>query len=189
MNTALGGIRSTLDTQLFSWIDTASAGLNATVVAYYAEIQSGVSTAFGNSTLFSAAANQFLDCVLGSKINTVVAATAYLKANLHITIPTIPDDVLLLSPTLLSEVSRPVADAAVGGENGGIFGALLDRYLNSLRGELFMFGVILGIWVLIVLIALVMIVWDAWRARGNNASSATEKERLDAPPMSEKSRT
>lgn len=194
MNTALGGIRTTLDTQLFAWIDTASGGLNATVVAYYAEIQSGVTAAFGNSTLFSAAANQFLDCVLGSKINTVVAAAAFLKANLHITIPTVPDDVLLLSPTLLSEVSRPVADAAVGGEDGGIFGALLDRYLNSLRGELVMFGVILGIWVLVVLIALVMVVWDTLRARRNNAASSSapveEKERVDAAPlMSEKSRT
>ena len=176
MNTVLGGIRTTLDTQLFSWIDTASGGLNATVVEYYAEIQSGVTTAFGNSTLFSAAANQFLDCVLGSKINTVQAAVAYLKANLHITIPTVPDDVLLLSPTLLSEVSRPVADAAVGGEDGGIFGALLDRYLNSLRGELIMFGIILGIWALIVLIALVMVIWDTLRARRGNAPSDTVKD-------------
>ena len=82
----------------------------------------------------------------------------------------------------------------MGGEDGGIFGALLDRYLNSLRGELVMFGVILGIWVLVVLIALVMVVWDTLRARRNNAASSSapveEKERVDAAPlMSEKSRT
>jgi hypothetical protein len=190
MNTALGGIRTTLDTQLFAWIDTASGGINSTIVAYYAEVQSGVTTAFGNSTLFAAAANQFLDCVLGSKVNTVVAAIAFLKANLHITIPTIPDDVLLLSPTLLSQVSRPVADAAVGGEDGGIFGALLDRYLNALRGELIMFGVILGVWVLVVLIGLGMVAWDALKARRrNNASSASARTEKEAAPLPEKSRT
>lgn len=205
MNTALGSVRTTLDTQLFAWIDTASGALNSTVVAYYAEIQSDVTAAFGNSSLFAAAANQFLDCVLGSKINTVVAATAYLKANLHITIPNVPDDVLLLSPTLLSQVSRPVADAAVGGDDGGIFGALLDRYLNSLRGELVMFGVILGVWFLVVLLGLGMVAWDAWRTRRtNNAPSSappavpsptttspvrTEKERSEAAPLPQKSRT
>jgi hypothetical protein len=171
MNTALTSVRTTLDTQLFTWIDTASGALNATVVAYYTEIQTGVSSAFGNSSLFGTAANQFLDCVLGNKINTVQAAITFLKANLHITLPTVPDDVLLLSPALLSEVSRPVADAAVGGDDGGVFGALLDRYLDALRGELIMFGAILGVWGLVVLLGLAIIAWDAWRAR-RSASSA-----------------
>jgi len=206
VNAALTTVRTTLDTQLFAWIDTASGGLNATVVAYYAEIQSGVNTAFGtNSTtpspLFGAAANQFLDCVLGSKINTLQAGISFLKANLRITLPTVPDDVLLLSPALLSDVSQPVADAAVGsdGDDGGILGALLDRYLAALRAELIMFAVILGVWFLIVLLGLGVVAWDAWRARRHTRASVTSpapspstspvKDRSEPAPMSEKSRT
>jgi len=166
-NTALGSIRTTLDTQLFAWVDTAGGALNATVAEYYAEVQAGVTAAFGNSSLFAAAANQFVACVLGGKVDAVQSSVAFLKANLHITIPTVPDDVLLLSPALLNEVSRPVADAAIGGEDGGLFGSLLNRYLAALRAELIMFGAILGIWGLLVLIALGMVAWDAWRTRRN----------------------
>jgi hypothetical protein len=202
MNSVLGGIQTTLDTELFVWIDTAAGGLNATVVAYYAEIQSGVTTAFGKS-LFAAAANQFLDCVLGNKINSVQAAVAFLKTHLRVAIPTVPDDVLLLSPELLSEVSKPVADAAIGGDDGGLFGTLLNRYLDALRAELIMFGVILGIWALIVLVGLVIVLWDVLRARRNAPPAPapvpvparspslspmrTEKERPEAAPLPEKS--
>ena len=185
-NAALGGVRTTLDTQLFAWVDTAAGALNATVVEYYADAQAGVTAAFGNSTLFAAAASQLLDCVLGSKVNTVSAAAAFLKANLHIALPTVPDDVLLLSPALLDQVSKPVADAAVGGDDGGLFGSLLNRYLTSLRGELIMFGVILGIWFLVVLIALVVIAWDVWRARRRNTPPATAPSPINSPVRSEK---
>ncbi|KIM27004.1 hypothetical protein M408DRAFT_25023 [Serendipita vermifera MAFF 305830] len=159
VNAQLAAIDQTLNGELFTWIGNATAVLNNTVVAYYDDLERGINSAFGNTIL----ANPMLElvrCIIGGKIDALQGAVAFLQAHLRIPIPRVSPDVLLLSSHTLGQVSSPIAAAATGGGNGGVFGRLVDRYLSVLRSELITFGIILGVWGFICLMGLVILLWD-----------------------------
>lgn len=161
--TAVNGQLSDIDTaingQLFAWIGNATGVLNNTVVAYYNDLENGINTAF-SGTLFASPITELLRCIVGNKIEALEGAVAFLQAHLHIPVPRVSQDILLLSNNTLNEVSTPIAGAAVGGDDGGVFGLLVDRYLDVLKSELVTFGIILGVWGFIVLMGLVILIWD-----------------------------
>lgn len=176
VNTQLAAIDTTLNGELFTWIGNATSVLNNTVVAYYNDLETGINSAFGNTIL----ANPMLElvrCVIGGKVAALEGAIEFLQAHLRIPIPRLAPDVLLLSSHTLAQVSSPIADAAIGGENGGVFGRLVDRYLSVLRSELVTFGVILGVWGFICLMGLVILLWDVIgnRKRTEEHTASDEK--------------
>lgn len=132
VNGQLSDIDTTVNGQLFGWISNATSVLNNTVVAYYNDLENGINTAFG-STLLASPMTELLHCILGSKIDALEGAVSYLQAHLHIPVPRVSPDILLLSNSTLNEVANPIADAAIGGGNGGVFGLLVNRYLDVLQ--------------------------------------------------------
>jgi hypothetical protein len=189
VNAQLTTIDTTLNGQFFSWIGNATNVLNNTVVTYYADLETGINSAFGNTVL----ANPMLElvrCIVGNKIVALQGAVTFLQAHLRLPIPRVAPDVLLLSNHTLAQVSSPIADAAIGGANGGVFGRLVDRYLSILRSELVTFGIILGVWGFICLMGLAILFWDtlgksvyaAYRNRGQ-PKEAMGTEKADAAAM------
>ncbi|KAG8848366.1 plasma membrane fusion protein prm1 [Serendipita sp. 411] len=159
MNTQLSTIDTSINGQFFTWIDTSTGVLNNTVVAYYKDLEDGIKRVFGN-TLFAQPMLELVRCVIGGKIDALQGAVAFLQDNLHIPIPRVSPDVLLLSNSTLTQVANPIAKAAIGGGENGVFGRLVDRYLYVLRGELITFGIILGVWGFIVLMGLIILIRD-----------------------------
>lgn len=182
VNSQLESIDNAINAQFFSWIANTTSVLNNTIVAYYDDLENGINGAF-NGTLFASPMVEFVRCIIGNKIAALEGAIAFLQANLHIPIPRVSPDVLLLSDNTLLQVSTPVANAAIGGEGDGVFGRLVDRYLQALRGELITFGIILGVWGFICLMGMVILLWDVI-ANWNR----TPKREMGSVEMSEKGR-
>jgi hypothetical protein len=155
LNAQLEDIDNSINGEFLGWITNSTGVLNNTIVAYYQDLENGINTAF-NGTLFAAPMLEFVRCIIGNKIEALEGAIAFLQDNLRIPIPRVDQNILLLSNQTLLQVSSPVASAAVGGGGGsqGVFGKLVDRYLQALRSELITFGVILGVWGFICLMGL-----------------------------------
>lgn len=137
-NTAVATYQQHIDTTLFGpWINTTAGVLNSTLVEFYGGIEQGacciisdpeaclvnslrtlmlivLNTTFGRTVLYGPF-NTFLYCILGSKIDNLQTAMKWVSQHAHITLPTLPPDVLLLSKDHMNEMASPIVAAAMGG--------------------------------------------------------------------------
>jgi hypothetical protein len=101
---------------------------------------------------------------LGTKVDAIENALTFLHDNVQIELPKMNDTVLILSPEMVDETTRPIALAAIGGNEGdgnegGIVGKIVNAYANTLRQERIMFAIFLGIWGFVVLMGLAVVFW------------------------------
>lgn len=158
-------IQNTVNDGLFGWVNGTTTTLNTTLNNFYTDVQSVVTTVFGN-TILAAPANAFLACFIGSKVDALENALTFLHDNLNIDIPRVNQSVLVLSPASVNEAAQPIALAALGGnttstDDGGLVGRLVDSYAASLRKERIMFAVFIALWGLVVLMGLAVVFWHA----------------------------
>lgn len=156
---------------LIGWIDNSTVTLNNTINAFYTDLQNAVNTVF-NGTVMQSPVDEFIKCFIGSKVDAIEDALTFLHKNLDITLPTVNETVLVLSQGDISEISRPVAEAAVGSGNGnsqGIVGEIVDAYIKSLKTERIMFSIFMGLWAVVVFMALVIILWHSYGKRAVEA--------------------
>lgn len=87
--------------------------------------------------------------------------------------PLVSNNVLLLSNSSVNEVTQPIAQAAVGepsnstsassnGNEQGIVGKVVARYIASLKKQRLLYVIFLALWLFVVLIALLIIYWHAY---------------------------
>ena len=168
VNSRVVVIETTINGGLFGWVNDTTATLNNTVNAFYTDVQNVVTILF-NGTFFEAPAQDFVKCILGSKVDAIEDAITFLHNNLHVNMPRVNESVLVLSPRSVDEVTQPIARAAVGsGNNGtdtGIVGKLINTYEKSLKKERVMFGVFMGIWGLVVFMAICILLWNTYGPR------------------------
>jgi hypothetical protein len=150
---------------LFGWVNSTTTTLNTTLNDFYTDVQNVVNQIFGGTPL-AQPAQDFIQCIIGSKVEAFENALTFLHDNLHINLPTMNESALVLSPNDVNQISQPISAAAVGGgngqEQGGLVGKLIDRYVQSLKLERIMFGVFLGLWIIVVLIALLIIFYHSY---------------------------
>ncbi|EPS94177.1 hypothetical protein FOMPIDRAFT_1055317 [Fomitopsis schrenkii] len=104
--------------------------------------------------------DEFIKCFIGSRVDAIEDALTFFHKNLNITLPTMSESVLVLSQGDISEISRPVAEAAVGDGNGNsIVGDIVDASIKSLKAERIMFGIFMGLWAVVIFMALAIILW------------------------------
>ena len=165
VNSRVDIIQTTINGGLFGWVNDTTTTLNNTVNAFYADVQNVVTILF-NGTFFEAPAQDFVKCIIGSKVDAIEDAITFLHNNLQVNMPRVNESVLVLSPSSVNEVTQPIARAAVGsGNNGtdtGIVGKLIDTYEKSLKKERVMFGVFMGIWGVVVLLAICILLWNTY---------------------------
>ncbi|KAH7340720.1 hypothetical protein B0J17DRAFT_652543 [Rhizoctonia solani] len=171
VNAQTSAMQSTINDNLFGWVNGTTVTLNNTLVAFYDDIQSTVELVFGG-TLLETPAREFIRCLIGSKVQGIENALTFIHDNLKVNMPTVSSDVLLLSNSSVNEITQPISLAAVGdgtqsedGSGSGIVGKLIARYIASLKKERIMFLIFLAIWAFVVVIALCIIIWHTLGAR------------------------
>ncbi|KAI0303569.1 hypothetical protein B0F90DRAFT_1626461 [Multifurca ochricompacta] len=164
INNHIDNIQSTINDGLFGWVNGTTTTLNNTINTFYSDLQNAVSTLF-NGTILEQPAQDFIKCLIGSKVDAIEEALTFLHDHLHVDISRVNESILVLSPDEVNAATRPIATAAVGstdGSNGGLVGRLINTYVQSLRKERVMFAIFLGLWALVVLMALVIIFWHSY---------------------------
>ncbi|KAJ7257964.1 hypothetical protein B0H12DRAFT_465667 [Mycena haematopus] len=163
INAHVDSIQSTINDGLFGWVNTTTTTLNTTIENFYEDIQNAVDSVF-KGTILDAPIQDFIKCVIGSKIDAIEDALTFLHNNLNINIPRVNDTILVLSPESVNEATQPIAAAAVGDQNGdgGLVGKLVNSYAASLRKERLMFGIFMALWGVVVLMGLSVILWHSY---------------------------
>ncbi|KAG8832656.1 plasma membrane fusion protein prm1 [Serendipita sp. 399] len=165
LNERIGAVEQTINTDLFGWVNSTIVPLNTTLANFYSEVQGAVETVFGGTPL-EAPAQEFVRCILGSKIVGIEKALTFLQEHLHVDLPSVDEGALVLSQSSVDEVATPISAAAVGsgnnGEDGGLVGKIISRYIDALKKERITFFIFLLLWALVVIVALLIIAWHLW---------------------------
>ncbi|KAJ7745438.1 hypothetical protein DFH07DRAFT_942850 [Mycena maculata] len=164
VNAHVDTIQDAINDGLFGWVNTTTTTLNTTIETFYEDIQNAVNLVF-NGTILDAPIQDFIKCILGTKIDAIEEALTFLHNNLNIDMPRVNESILVLSPASVNEATQPIADAAVGtgnDGNSGIVGKLVNTYADSLRKERLMFGVFMGLWGIVVLMGVSIILWHSY---------------------------
>ncbi|KAJ6581181.1 hypothetical protein B0H19DRAFT_1114092 [Mycena capillaripes] len=163
VNAHVDSIQSTINDGLFGWVNSTTTTLNTTIENFYEDIQNAVNLVF-NGTILDSPIQEFIKCIIGSKVDAIENALTFLHDNLNINIPRVNESVLVLSPQSVDEATQPIAAAAVGDQNGdgGIIEKLVNSYASSLRKERLMFGIFMALWGFVVLMGLCVILWHSY---------------------------
>jgi hypothetical protein len=166
-NQKIDGVQNTINNDLFGWVNATIVPLNNTLAGFYSDVQNAVDSLFGN-TPFDAPAQEFVKCILGSKILGLEKALTFLQENLQVDLPRVDEGALVLSSSSVNEVAQPISAAAVGsgdnGSDGGLVGQVITRYINALKKERITFFIFLLLWAAVVVAALLIIAWNFWFA-------------------------
>lgn len=164
INAQVNSTQSTINDGLFGWVNGTTTTLNDTLVTFYSDIQNAVQTVF-NGTVLEDPIQEFIRCIIGTKIEAIENALTFLHDNLNIDIPRMNESALLLSQDQVDEASKPIAEAAVGDGsdgNSGIVGKIVSQYVSSLKKERIMFLIFIGLWFFVVIIAILIILWHSY---------------------------
>ncbi|KAF8585953.1 hypothetical protein K439DRAFT_1387814 [Ramaria rubella] len=157
-------IQAGINDGLFGWVNGTTTTLNDTLNAFYTDVQDTVTTLFGG-TILDQPAQDFVRCIIGSKVEALEDALTFLHNNLQVNLPVLNQSVLMLSPDQVNEVTQPISQAAVGSggsDSGGVVGRLVTRYVSGLKMERIMFGIFMGLWSIVVIMALCIIFWHSY---------------------------
>ncbi|KAI0288790.1 hypothetical protein BC826DRAFT_1098652 [Russula brevipes] len=164
INTHIDSIQSTINDEMFGWVNGTTTTLNDTINTFYNDLQDTVSTFF-NGSFLQQPAQEFIRCIIGSKVIAIENALTFLHDNLHVNISRVNASILVLSPDEVNVATRPIAAAAVGtGDkpDSGLLGRLIETYKETLRKERVMFAIFLGLWFIVVLMGLAIIFWHSY---------------------------
>jgi hypothetical protein len=123
-----------------------------------------LNTTFGGTILFGPF-NTFLYCILGSKVDNLQTALHWLSEHARVTLHTVPENILMLFDESMSELTTPIAAAAVGTsdneEDQGVVGRLIEHFENALIWERNFYAILLGVWLGLALIGLLVVIWHS----------------------------
>ncbi|KAJ7755607.1 hypothetical protein B0H14DRAFT_3166404 [Mycena olivaceomarginata] len=151
LNSNIDGIQAAVNGGVFGWVNSTTTVLNETLAGAYSDIQNAMTSAFGGTILDSPIQN-FIQCILGNKVDEIETALAFLHTNLVISIPRLNSSALLLSEDALNEGGSAVDPA-------GLVGALLNSYEESLRKEMLMYEIFAAMWLGVLLLGVGFIAW------------------------------
>ena len=181
-NTAIIAHQDKINNELFgSWLNTTAVTLNSTLVEFYSDVEKILNVTFGGTIIYGPI-NTFLYCILGSKITNLERGLTWVSQHAHITLPTLPSNVLLLSNDSMNEMAQPIAAAAVGsgsdGSDEGIVGSLIEHFEEALTFERNFYAILLGVWLGFTIIGLLVVLWSSggrdryYALRGISSSDA-----------------
>ncbi|KAF9512769.1 hypothetical protein BS47DRAFT_1382798 [Hydnum rufescens UP504] len=159
VNTHMLDVQNQINNNVFGWVNTTTTALNDTLVAFYDELQSAVNSTLGGTVLASPA-QEFLRCMIGTKIQSLEAALTFLHDNLQVNMPLTRLRSQL--PWLPSEPPSNSTSNLTSGNEQGVVGKVITRYIVSLKKQRILFAIFLGLWLFVVLIALLIICWHAY---------------------------
>ncbi|KAG8956681.1 plasma membrane fusion protein prm1 [Tulasnella sp. 424] len=187
VNGQIDTLQTSVNQGVFGWVNGTIVPLNNTIEAFYQDIQNAVQTVFGG-TILESPMQEFIRCLIGTKVEALENAFTFVQENFQVNVPRVDPTVLMLSNSTVQEATTPIALAAVGGQDtgddGGIVGNLVNRYVAALEKERIMFLIFLGLWLLVVFMAIGIIFWHSyaknWVHRYNKKRFNRERKNLVA---------
>ncbi|KAG1871206.1 hypothetical protein DFJ58DRAFT_742004 [Suillus subalutaceus] len=164
INARIETAQSSVNDGLFGWVNGTTTTLNTTLNNFYTDVQNIVASVF-NGTVLENTAQDFVRCIIGSKVDALEEALTFLNENLNVDLPTVNETVLVLSSSDVNEITQPIATAAIGGgqsDSGGLVGDLVATYVDSLKQERIMFALFLILWGVVVLMGLAVVFWHSY---------------------------
>ncbi|KAK7043267.1 plasma membrane fusion protein prm1 [Paramarasmius palmivorus] len=164
VNGRVDAMQSDLNNGVFGWVNGTTTTLNTTINELYNDIQNAVNTVF-NGTILEQPAQEFIRCLIGTKVDAIENALTFLHDNLVINIPRVNETALVLSQDSVDEATKPIAAAAIGGggdDNQGIVRKLINSYAASLRKERVMFLIFMGLWAFVCFMGICIILWYSY---------------------------
>ncbi|EGN99932.1 hypothetical protein SERLA73DRAFT_160028 [Serpula lacrymans var. lacrymans S7.3] len=164
INAKVDTVQATINNGVFGWVNGTTTTLNDTLNTFYSDVQNIVTTVF-NGTILETPAQDFIKCIIGSKVTALEEALTFLNENLKVNIPTVNESVLVLSPSDVNDLTQPIATAAIGGgqnNSQGLIGRLVATYVDSLLLERIMFAIFIGLWGIVVLMGLSVVFWHSY---------------------------
>ena len=164
VNSRVNAVQSSINEGLFGWVNGTTTTLNTTLNNFYTDVQNLMTTVF-NGTVLETPAQDFVKCLIGSKVQALEEALTFLNENLNVDLPRVNNSVLVLSPNDVNEITQPIATAAIGGSqdnSSGLIGRLVATYVNSLKKERIMFAIFLGLWGVVVMMGLAIVFWHSY---------------------------
>lgn len=164
INARVETAQSSVNNGLFGWVNGTTTTLNTTLNNFYTDVQNIVASVF-NGTVLENTAQDFVRCIIGSKVDALEEALTFLNENLIVDLPTLNETVLVLSSSDVNEITQPIATAAVGGgqsDSSGLIGRLVATYVDSLKQERIMFALFLILWGVVVLMGLAVVFWHSY---------------------------
>ncbi|KAJ9477803.1 Plasma membrane fusion protein PRM1 [Pseudozyma hubeiensis] len=177
-NTVILQVQSELNEHVFSWVNTTTSTMNATLNQFVDGITDTLTTTFGG-TPFNAPLQTFVQCILGQKVAGIEKALTWIHDNAHVDFDMVPADVLMLKEDQQDAVLRPVRQAMLGdgqGGGGGVVGKVMEKYEKHLRQEMVMFGVLVGVYIVLLLIGLLAVLYASVVERSQQDDDGKEKE-------------
>ncbi|KIY61770.1 hypothetical protein CYLTODRAFT_495068 [Cylindrobasidium torrendii FP15055 ss-10] len=165
VNAQVDSMQTQINEGMFGWVENTTSTLNETIVEFYDAVQDGVSAVF-EGTILEDAAQEFIHCLIGTKVEAIENALTFLHDNLQVDLPRMNNSALVLSQSQVDEASAPIAAAAIGSgddDDGGVVGKLVNSYSNSLKKERITFGIFLGLWAFVVLMGICILLWHSRR--------------------------
>ncbi|KAH7888899.1 hypothetical protein F5I97DRAFT_764283 [Phlebopus sp. FC_14] len=164
INAKVDNVQSSINNGLFGWVNGTTTTLNDTLNNFYNDVQDVVGSVF-NGTILETPAQDFIKCLIGSKVDALEEALTFLNQNLNVDLPRVNESILVLSPNDVNEITQPIATAAVGGgqdNSSGLIGSLVASYVNSLKQERLMFAIFIGLWGFVVVMGLAIVFWHSY---------------------------
>ncbi|KAJ7922629.1 hypothetical protein B0H13DRAFT_1865646 [Mycena leptocephala] len=133
LNSHMDEIQTAINGGVFGWVNATTTLLNDTIAGAYSDIQNAMTSAFGG-TVLNSPIQDFIQCILGNKVDEVETALRFLQAN-------------LLSEDAMEEIVQKIVEAAVGGtaiNPTGLVGVgtLVDSYKISLKKGMLMYEIL-----------------------------------------------
>ncbi|KAL0072256.1 plasma membrane fusion protein prm1 [Marasmius tenuissimus] len=113
VNGRVDTMQTTINQGVFGWVNGTTTTINTTINEVYDDIQKAVDTVF-KGTILEQPAQEFLRCLIGTKVDAIENALTFLHDNLKVDIPRMNQSALVLSQSSVDEATKPIALAAVG---------------------------------------------------------------------------
>ncbi|SPO26797.1 related to PRM1 - Pheromone-regulated multispanning membrane protein [Ustilago trichophora] len=191
-NSVILQVESELNSHVFTWVNTTTFTMNSTLNQFLDGITDALATTFGG-TPFNAPLQTFVQCIIGQKVRGIEKALTWIHDNAYVNFSMVPPDVLMLKGEQQEAVLRPVREAMLGSggdDDGGMVGHVVQRYLRHLQQEKIMFGVLVGVYVLILLIGLAVVGYATVADRRiQPGDDGGKREKEDSEQVEEKLRS
>ncbi|TIB79971.1 hypothetical protein E3Q08_03963 [Wallemia mellicola] len=138
-NNAIDIVETTINDDIFGWVDDGVVPINDTLTAFEDGLNNAIETAFNGTFIEDAIAN-YVQCVIGSKIDTLESGLTWIHDNAHVNLFRVPEDIFNISSSLSSAMT-PLQKVLIGDSNTGekvtivVVSALIHRKKHDPEDE------------------------------------------------------
>jgi len=157
VNHAIGTTNADINDDVFSWVNTTTTAVNATLNTFVDKMHDSLDQAFGTDTPLSDAITGVLDCLITLKITGIQKALTWVTDNAHVDFPLIKNDTFTLGA--LAKVSNSSTAAELLADPGSstkddisdAITSLTNKLQDGIRTEAIISSFIILLWVIIAL--------------------------------------